>query len=245
MRLYLLENITIITENSVQGITRDEAIDAIDSKYAVRFKYRKNATDPDADLMRYGVVYNLGQTRQGNQAIRVYQLYGPGKTPLWKTFLTNKITYWEPTKMQFWNPHDGYVTTHADKTLRGQDGGGDVYMSTFSDEWKTWLKAKKKAERDGDGQPAGPSPYTKLSNNDDEGFYSVASEEKPENDIEAQIYGRDLSNMDQDIRNYIDDNEYIDDDEYIDDELYTNEPLDDNDEFIESLSDELRKKLGI
>jgi hypothetical protein len=83
---------------------------------------------------RYCGVYNLGYTSNGNQAIRVWQIYGPGEIG-WKTFIINKIQDWEKKNIKFYRPvsdvsgFDGQpYNPSGDETL---SWGGSVTTSTF------------------------------------------------------------------------------------------------------------------
>ena len=57
---------------------------------------------------RYVQVYNLGETKSGNKAIRAFQIFGGSKTTpkegAWKIFRLDRIRGWFPTKMKFYKP---------------------------------------------------------------------------------------------------------------------------------------------
>lgn len=128
MNLYKLFNDVIIEESKKQirliteGVDIDNVRSAIDNMYMVNVMYR-----PEEDNVlskRYVAVYNLGKTKAGNDAIRVYQVSGGNrKTHDWKTFRLDRIEGWKPTKMRWYNPisdYDSSIPTYQinrDKTF--------------------------------------------------------------------------------------------------------------------------------
>lgn len=113
MKLYKLFNDIIIEETQkrinilTEGVDINNVRDAIDNMYMVNVMYR-----PEEDNVlskRYIAVYNLGKTKAGNDAIRVYQVSGGNrKTNGWKTFRLDRVEGWEPTKMRWYNPISDY-----------------------------------------------------------------------------------------------------------------------------------------
>lgn len=112
MKLYNLLNDVIIEESKkhirllTEGVDLDNVRNSIDDKYMVNIMYR-----PEDDVLskRYVAVYNLGKTKSGNDAIRVYQVSGGNrKKNDWKTFRLDRIEGWEPTKMKWYNPISDY-----------------------------------------------------------------------------------------------------------------------------------------
>lgn len=112
MKLYNLLNDVIIEESKkhiqllTEGVDLDNVRNAIDDKYMVNIMYR-----PEDDVLtkRYVAVYNLGKTKSGNDAIRVYQVSGGNrKKNDWKTFRLDRVEGWEPTKMKWYNPISDY-----------------------------------------------------------------------------------------------------------------------------------------
>lgn len=112
MKLYNLLNDVIIEESKkhirllTEGVDLDNVRNAIDDKYMVNIMYK-----PEDDVLskRYVAVYNLGKTKSGNDAIRVYQVSGGNrKKNDWKTFRLDRIEGWEPTKMKWYNPISDY-----------------------------------------------------------------------------------------------------------------------------------------
>ena len=77
----------------------DKVMDAINNHYYVNIMY--DGKTPS--IRRYCQVYNFGKTKKMNNAIRVFQVFGPGKRG-WKTFDIEKINRWEPTEMTFYQP---------------------------------------------------------------------------------------------------------------------------------------------
>lgn len=116
MKLYNLFKDVIIEESVKnlkllkEGVGLDTVRAAIDNMYMVNVMYR-----PEEDNLltkRYIAVYNLGKTKAGNDAIRVYQVNGGNReTNGWKTFRLDRIEGWEPTKMRWYNPISDYDST--------------------------------------------------------------------------------------------------------------------------------------
>jgi hypothetical protein len=111
MKLYnifneiILENIannTILSEN----VSSDKIKDCINGKYNVNILYRDFPNQPPSK--RYIQVYNLGQTKSGNDAIRAFQLSGGSKKGntdgFWKIFRVDRIEGWYPTKVTWTEP---------------------------------------------------------------------------------------------------------------------------------------------
>jgi hypothetical protein len=87
-----------------------EINDAIKEKYNVNILYDDypDAVPSIPPSKRYIQVYNLGETKSGNKAIRAYQIFGGSKTTpkqgAWKIFRLDRIRGWFPTKMKFYKP---------------------------------------------------------------------------------------------------------------------------------------------
>lgn len=113
MKLYNLFKEVIIEESQkhirllTEGVDVDNVRNAIDDKYMVNLMYR-----PEEDNVlskRYVAVYNLGKTKAGNDAIRVYQVSGGNrKQSDWKTLRLDRIEGWQPTKMKWYKPISDY-----------------------------------------------------------------------------------------------------------------------------------------
>ena len=128
MKLYNLLNDVIIEESKknirllTEGVGLDNVRNAIDDKYMVNIMYRP---EDDVSSKRYVAVYNLGKTKSGNDAIRVYQVSGGNrKKSDWKTFRLDRVEGWEPTKMKWYNPISDYDSSipkyqiNRDKTFK-------------------------------------------------------------------------------------------------------------------------------
>lgn len=115
MRLYkLFEDIifeevslakTLLTEN----VSEQDVIDAINGKYNVNILYDDypDAVPSVPPSKRYIQVYNLGNTKAGNKAIRAFQIGGGSKTTTegsWKMFRLDRIRGWFPTKVKWKRP---------------------------------------------------------------------------------------------------------------------------------------------
>lgn len=128
MKLYNLFKEVIFEESQkrirllTEGVDMDSVRAAIDGMYMVNVKYR-----PEEDNIvsnRYVAVYNLGKTKSGNDAIRVYQVSGGNRKQAdWKTFRLDRVEGWQPTKMRWYNPvsdYDSSIPTYQinrDKTM--------------------------------------------------------------------------------------------------------------------------------
>ncbi len=112
MKLYNLYEDIILEELErnrkllFEGVSSNDVVAAIDGKYNVNILYRDYEDQPPSK--RYIQVYNLGQTKGGNDAIRAYQLAGGSKTTphegAWKIFRLDRIEGWFPTKARWSNP---------------------------------------------------------------------------------------------------------------------------------------------
>ena len=128
LKLYNLYKQVILEATEVEKV-----MDAITNHYTVNITYDNGKNDGSANKRRYCEVYNYGMTSDGNQAIRVYQLAGPGGIG-WKTFRIDRITKWEPTNYKFYNAISDRPGANVadfkphDKTL---SYGGNVTISNF------------------------------------------------------------------------------------------------------------------
>ncbi len=119
MKLYNLFKEVIIEESQkhirllTEGVDVDNVRSAIDNKHMVNIMYR-----PEEDNVlskRYVAVYNLGKTKKGNDAIRVYQTSGGNREKSgWKTFRLDRVEGWQPTKMKWYNPASDYDASIPD-----------------------------------------------------------------------------------------------------------------------------------
>lgn len=132
MKLYNLFKEIIFEESQKQirllteGVDMDSVRAAIDGMYMVNVKYR-----PEEDNIatnRYVAVYNLGKTKAGNDAIRVYQVSGGNRKQAdWKTFRLDRVEGWQPTRMRWYNPVSDY-----DSSIPTYKIGQDKTMSSVS-----------------------------------------------------------------------------------------------------------------
>lgn len=115
MRLYKLFEDIIFEEVSLkktlltEGVSEQDVIDAINGKYNVNILYDDypDATPSIPPSKRYIQVYNLGNTKAGNKAIRAFQIGGGSKTTTegaWKMFRLDRIRGWYPTKVKWKRP---------------------------------------------------------------------------------------------------------------------------------------------
>lgn len=130
MKLYNLFNEIIFEETQrhqqllTEGVGDVDVIKAIDGKYNVNIMYQGEKDKTPTE--RYIQVYVLGETHQGNNAIRAYQISSKDKTkePGWRLFLTNNISGWNTTNMKWYNPvsdYDTYIQAYnqlGDKSMR-------------------------------------------------------------------------------------------------------------------------------
>jgi predicted DNA-binding transcriptional regulator YafY len=109
-----------------EGVSTDDVKKAIDGKYNVNILYRDYENQPPSK--RYIQVYNLSETKAGNEAIRAYQIFGGSKTTpktgAWKIFRLDRIEGWYPTKMKWDNPVSDY-----DVNIPSYNQLGDKTMS--------------------------------------------------------------------------------------------------------------------
>jgi hypothetical protein len=99
--IFEIENKGLLTES----VSDDAINNAINNRYNVKFKYR----DPEDNILRdrYVQVYVYGQMKNGNYAIRGYQIGGQSKTNKpseWKLFRVDRMTNWEETNMRWYEP---------------------------------------------------------------------------------------------------------------------------------------------
>lgn len=166
MKLYNLYESVILEEINkgknllLEGVSKEDVDAAIDGKYNVNILYQDEEGKPPSK--RYIQVYNRGQTKAGNPAIRAFQIFGGSKTTpnegAWKLFLLDKISYWEPTNKKWHNPvSDRDVTIPAynqlgDKSMRIVDKNVDI--DTFT-----------RARSDIAQKPEKPRPDLEITNN--------------------------------------------------------------------------------
>jgi predicted DNA-binding transcriptional regulator YafY len=132
MKLYNLFNEIIFEEINrktnllTEGVSESDIIAAIDGKYNVNIEYRD--IGESAPSRRYIQVYNLAQTKGGNDAIRAYQINGGSKTDKngWKIFRIDRIVGWYPTNMKWSNPVSDF-----DNTIPSYNQMGDNSMSSI------------------------------------------------------------------------------------------------------------------
>ena len=132
MKLYNLFNEIIFEEINrktnllTEGVSESDIIAAIDGKYNVNIEYRD--IGESAPSRRYIQVYNLAQTKGGNDAIRAYQINGGSKTDKngWKIFRIDRIVGWYPTNMKWSNPVSDF-----DNTIPSYNQFGDNSMSSI------------------------------------------------------------------------------------------------------------------
>ena len=104
-------------------------MDAINRHYYVNIMYG----DKNPSIRRYCQVYNFGKTKRMNDAIRVFQVFGPGKRG-WKTFRVDEINRWEPTQMTFPKPvsdMDSSVPTFDQNHDYSLSYGGSPTLANF------------------------------------------------------------------------------------------------------------------
>jgi hypothetical protein len=117
MKLYNLFNTIILEEVQrrilTENVSEQQVLDALNGMYNVNIEYDDypDSTPSVAPSKRYIQVYNIGNTKAGNKAIRAYQISGPSKTTTggaWKIFRLDRIRGWYPTKMKFYKPVSDY-----------------------------------------------------------------------------------------------------------------------------------------
>ena len=109
-----------------EGVSFDDVKAAIDGKFNVNILYRDYDDQPPSK--RYIQVYNLSQTKGGNDAIRAYQIFGASKTGngkgFWKIFRLDRIEGWYPTNMKWHKP-----VSDLDTSIPKYNMNGDRSMS--------------------------------------------------------------------------------------------------------------------
>ena len=114
----LLEQILLNESASVENVVK-----AMDNHSKVIINYHSNGDDKNTGT-RVIEPITYGLTKAGNPVIRAYQPYGDTttKTPGWKMFRLDRISYWEETKEKFYNVPN----------IPGQDANidGDETMAT-------------------------------------------------------------------------------------------------------------------
>lgn len=89
-------------------------IDAISNRRVIQFSY----TDADSNIhLRVVEPYAYGLTKQGNEAVRCYQIGGSSESsiPCWKLFLINRMVGLTVSNKTFYGAAPGYA--HGDKAL--------------------------------------------------------------------------------------------------------------------------------
>lgn len=114
----LLEEMLLRESASVENVVK-----AMDNHSKVIINYHSDGKDDNTGT-RVIEPITYGLTKAGNPVIRAYQPYGDTttKTPGWKMFRLDRISYWEETKEKFYNVPN----------IPGQDANldGDETMAT-------------------------------------------------------------------------------------------------------------------
>jgi hypothetical protein len=114
MKLYnLFEELILEAKLLNESVSDDDVIKALEGKYFVKITYDESESGNNVSNRTIGV-YNLGHTKAGNRAIRVFQIGGDSKTTVegaWKTLRLDRIMSWRPTKMKFYKPASDYSNT--------------------------------------------------------------------------------------------------------------------------------------
>lgn len=114
----------LITESvSINSIN-----DAIDTHTRIIINYHTRGENI-ATGARIIEVYAYGLTKAGNPVIRAFQPYGDttSRTPSWKFFRLDRISYWKPTKQVFTKPASEYYRGIGDFNPNGDDSMSVVY----------------------------------------------------------------------------------------------------------------------
>lgn len=119
MKLYKLFNDVIIEESIknirllTEGVNMNDVRSAIDNKQMINITYRPE--EDNVPTKRYVGVYNLGKTKSGNDAIRVYEVNSQGSRPSqnWKTYRLDRIEGWQPANKKWYNPASDYDSSIA------------------------------------------------------------------------------------------------------------------------------------
>lgn len=122
--MLLNEHISLLTES----VSINEINDAIDNHVRIIINYRSKGEDI-ANGARVIEVYAYGLTKAGNPVIRSWQPYGDttSRTPAWKFFRLDRITYWKPTRQVFTEPASVNYKGYGDFNPNGDGSMSVVY----------------------------------------------------------------------------------------------------------------------
>lgn len=113
----------------LESANRSQIIDSINQPYRVKIYYQ--GENEDHPNWRFIDPYVLGTSLAGNEILRAYQSFGFTTTEgaSWKTFRTDRILRWEPTKFRLGKkPIDAYGSNIPPYRL----DGGDNLMTSIS-----------------------------------------------------------------------------------------------------------------
>ncbi len=169
MKLYNLYESLILEEINkgknllVEGVSDTDVDAAIRGKYNVNILYQDDKGKPPSK--RYIQVYNRGETKAGNPAIRAYQIFGGSKTTpkegAWKIFLLDKINMWEPTNKKWQNPVSDYST---DIPSYNQMGDNSMSIVNTKVDFDTFTRQRSDISQNPD-KKIKPSPKLTITNN--------------------------------------------------------------------------------
>lgn len=129
----ILEEVAKQVKLLTEGVSLDVVNKAIDDMCNVNITYDDypDANPPVPPSKRYIQIYNQGNTKANNGAIRAFQIFGGSKTTpkngAWKTFRLDRIRSWQQTKMKFNSPISDkdksiptYQPDHDNKMMNNQ-----------------------------------------------------------------------------------------------------------------------------
>ena len=173
MKLYNLFEEVILEESKrllTENVSDQQIIDAINGRYNVNILYDDypDSSPSVQPSKRYIQVYNIGNTKAGNKAIRAFQIFGGSKTTpkqgAWKVFRLDRIRGWFPTQVKFARPvsdKDPSLPKYND-SMGGQEKPNSPMgrIDTFVNFNKQNTPAKEPMKKDsyyaGSVEPMGP-----------------------------------------------------------------------------------------
>lgn len=125
MKLYNIFEKVILDETArVKNLLKEDVSEdllkyVIDNKLRVNITYSDYPNEPPS--RRYIEIYNIAKTKANNDCVRAYQIFGGSKTTprtgAWKIFRLDRIKSFQPTKMKWYNPQQGYQLDGTDRSM--------------------------------------------------------------------------------------------------------------------------------